>query len=292
MGYCLLAFHSRPNVFDPDFVSEARLCAERCARALEWKWLMQQTEQRSRFESAGMAFACLGHELRNLLIGMDADAFRLGRLASVTLSGSEQELLKLAVRMRNTTHRAIKIAQNFGGVQLPTSDEVFDVLECLGEAIQAARVQAPSDRVEIRDAPTNNGATILVRGDRASVLIAFFNLLLNAIQQISLFVRPRGVVWLDWQIYSGATRVIQIEFHDSGPGIHRGDFEKIFEVGYSTKPEGTGMGLHICRQVLKGLKDGNARGEVRVLRSILNVGTTFSVRLPILDRVANAGSLR
>ena len=62
----LLAFHSRRNVFDPDFVSEARLCAERCARALEWKWLMQQTEQRSRFESAGMAFACLGHELRNL----------------------------------------------------------------------------------------------------------------------------------------------------------------------------------------------------------------------------------
>ena len=170
----------------------------------------------------------------------------------MALSGSEQELLKLAVRMRNTTLRAIKIAQNFGGIQLPASDEVFDVFECLGEAIRAARVQAPSDRVEIREVPgTHNGTSILVKGDRASVLIAFFNLLLNAIQQISQFVRPRGVVWFDWQINSGATRIIQIGFHDSGPGIHRGDFEKVFEVGYSTKPEGTGMGLHTAGKFSK-----------------------------------------
>ncbi len=282
LGFCLLAFHPDPHVFDREFIIEAKLCGERCARALEWKWLMQHSDQRARFESAGMAFACLGHELRNILIGLDAEALRFKMIIN-NIDRGEGQLLGAAERMKAATLRAIRIAQNFGGVQAGAGDEDFDVLDCLNEAVQAARVQAPSGRVEVRGISGCRDQVIWTRGDRAGILIAFFNLLLNAVQQIILYVRPCGIVWLNCKVDSSINPCVEIEFNDTGPGIHRGDFEKIFEVGYSTKPEGTGMGLHICREIIRGFGGARTRGEVKVARSILNVMTTFAVRIPIID---------
>jgi len=70
---------------------------------------------------------------------------------------------------------------------------------------------------------------------------------------------------------------IQILVSDTGPGIHKCDWERIFEPGVSSKPEGTGMGLYICKDTVE-----NLGGTIRVAQSILFVGTTFEVLLPKL----------
>ena len=111
-----------------------------------------------------------------------------------------------------------------------------------------------------------------------------FNLVLNAVQQINLFnirdsARGEVVVELAHDIrrdgYWAAVRV-----HDTGPGIHGADFERIFELGYTTKKGGFGMGLDICRRIIGRVEIEGRRGNVDVTNSLLFAGTTFSVWLP------------
>jgi signal transduction histidine kinase len=72
---------------------------------------------------------------------------------------------------------------------------------------------------------------------------------------------------------------VTIRVHDTGPGIHRTDFDRVFELGYTTKKGGFGMGLDICRRIIGRVEIEGRRGEVMVTNSVLFAGTTFSVCL-------------
>jgi signal transduction histidine kinase len=61
---------------------------------------------------------------------------------------------------------------------------------------------------------------------------------------------------------------------DSGVGIPREDVERIFKMYYTTKPEGTGIGLALVRRVVD-LHHGSIE-----IRSTVGQGTSVIVRLP------------
>ncbi|MEK9150283.1 MAG: ATP-binding protein, partial [Candidatus Desantisbacteria bacterium] len=68
---------------------------------------------------------------------------------------------------------------------------------------------------------------------------------------------------------------IKIRIKDNGPGIHKEYFERIFDILFSTKPDGTGMGLHLCRDMIQPLG-----GRIDVEESVIFGGTTFLIELP------------
>jgi two-component system NtrC family sensor kinase len=70
---------------------------------------------------------------------------------------------------------------------------------------------------------------------------------------------------------------IEVVVWDNGPGIPEHITSEIFEPFFTTKPvgEGTGLGLHICRQVVERV------GGSITLESKPNTGTRFLIRLPI-----------
>jgi signal transduction histidine kinase len=68
-----------------------------------------------------------------------------------------------------------------------------------------------------------------------------------------------------------------IEVSDNGPGIPADVLEKIFVPFYSTKPDGSGIGLSLSRQIIR-----NHGGQISV-KSKTGKGTTFSVTFPIAD---------
>jgi C4-dicarboxylate-specific signal transduction histidine kinase len=71
--------------------------------------------------------------------------------------------------------------------------------------------------------------------------------------------------------------IIKVLVWDNGPGIPANIVHDIFKPFFTTKPvgEGTGLGLHICRQTAE-----RVGGSISV-RSIPGEGTEFLVRLPI-----------
>jgi two-component system NtrC family sensor kinase len=112
-----------------------------------------------------------------------------------------------------------------------------------------------------------------VRADRNQLQQVLINVLVNAFEAAgaggNVQVRARRA-----EHATGAG--VEIEVRDTGPGIHPSLLARIFEPFFSTKPpgEGTGLGLPICRDILKSLG-----GEITV-ESAPGAGAAFRVWLP------------
>lgn len=68
---------------------------------------------------------------------------------------------------------------------------------------------------------------------------------------------------------------IKINVTDTGKGIAKKDFKKIFEPGYTTKKRGWGLGLSLTRRIIEDFHDG----KIRVLNSEKDKGTTIQIHL-------------
>jgi nitrogen fixation/metabolism regulation signal transduction histidine kinase len=110
--------------------------------------------------------------------------------------------------------------------------------------------------VELNVAPPANGLTVLA--DDSLLDQAVINLLRNAADAAAASPTPR--VWLDARLSDRGRPVIEIG--DNGPGVDEGLGEKIFLPFFTTKPEGSGIGLALARQVMlvhKGAITASAR---------------------------------
>lgn len=88
-----------------------------------------------------------------------------------------------------------------------------------------------------------------VNGDRVQLQQVFINLLMNAMQAMHA-CRP-GQAVLTVQTQRNADGALQVSISDSGPGIPASAVPRLFEAFYSTKEDGMGMGLPICRSIIE-----------------------------------------
>lgn len=97
------------------------------------------------------------------------------------------------------------------------------------------------------------------------------NLIHNSIQAMKNKGKIEIIVTRD-----PSNKSISVIFHDSGPGINPDIKDKIFEPFYTTKNagEGSGLGLHICKQIIN-----KHNGEIKILP--VNEGACFEVVIPI-----------
>jgi two-component system NtrC family sensor kinase len=110
-----------------------------------------------------------------------------------------------------------------------------------------------------------------VRGQLEDV---WLNLLLNARDAVANCPNPLiGIT----TAHNGDQYRFEVTVWDNGKGIPEALQKKIFEPFFTTKPsgEGTGLGLHICRQVVEAF-----HGSLSV-QSAYNEGTRFLIYLPV-----------
>jgi signal transduction histidine kinase len=104
-----------------------------------------------------------------------------------------------------------------------------------------------------------------------------FNLLLNAIEAMDLLVdRPKR---LFVSSKHASPETVLVEIRDSGVGLQ--DPDKVFEAFFTTKENGMGMGLAICRSII------DAHNGRLWATSGEGSGTTFSFCLPAHSSVAS-----
>ncbi len=128
-------------------------------------------------------------------------------------------------------------------------------------APQAARQKVQID-VQIPD------AEVAVRARRDHLKQAVLNVAINALEAM-----PDGG-WLRLDVSAdGGPAVLGVR--DSGPGIPLDRIGRIFEMHYSTKESGTGIGLYVARSVVEAL-GGTLRAE-----SVPEHGSRFELRLPL-----------
>lgn len=94
------------------------------------------------------------------------------------------------------------------------------------------------------------------------------NLVKNAIDAM----RGKGDLNID---LSQDSRRVYIRITDTGKGIPKSKFTKIFEPGYTSKTRGWGLGLSLAKRIIEEYHSG----KIRVLRSEIGKGTTFQITL-------------
>jgi signal transduction histidine kinase len=88
----------------------------------------------------------------------------------------------------------------------------------------------------------------LIRVDRVQLQQVILNLILNAVQAMSgVTERTRELLISTRQEASGA---VLVTVQDSGPGFSPESFDRVFDPFYTTKADGMGMGLSICRSIV------------------------------------------
>lgn len=115
-----------------------------------------------------------------------------------------------------------------------------------------------------------------ITADPEQLYQVIFNLLQNAMQAIDGEERQITVSAeriRDWFGPSGRN-VVLLKVKDTGQGIAKKELENIFDPFYSTKENGSGLGLSICHSILE---EHHASIDVQ---SVLGKGTTFNIKLP------------
>jgi signal transduction histidine kinase len=107
-----------------------------------------------------------------------------------------------------------------------------------------------------------------ILGDPETLSRALENVVSNAIE-----AQPStsGIVRVECQ---GNAKTVGIAVHDAGPGIEENRRSEIFDLYFTTKPHGTGVGLALVRQAVD-LHNGDVRIDSRV-----GQGTTVTLSLP------------
>jgi C4-dicarboxylate-specific signal transduction histidine kinase len=127
----------------------------------------------------------------------------------------------------------------------PPRKEQFDINVAINEVVDLTRTVVIANGVSARTRFA--GALLPILGDRVQLQQVLLNLILNAVEAMSsLEAETRELLISTEQGHTG----VQVAVRDSGPGIDPTHFERVFETFYTTKSNGTGMGLSICRSII------------------------------------------
>jgi signal transduction histidine kinase len=103
------------------------------------------------------------------------------------------------------------------------------------------------------------------------------NLVLNSIQHTATYRGQNGLVLISCRkVFQGEEEFCYVRVTDNGPGIHFSQYEKIFEMGFSTRPNGLGIGLSLCRAVMESIG-----GNILIEKTVIFEGTTMLIKIPI-----------
>ena len=224
----------------------------------------------------GLLASSIAHELGNPLTIMNST---LQYIRNTVLNAGDRQL-KLAAQKTGMIeavetmmdsikqmHELLHILSGFNSSQLPRF-EPADLRPVLSQMLTFIHSEAETHGIKIHHDFGDNIPDCEV--DLREVKQLFLNLLKNAMEAMpasgKLCVRMYRVVGKD---------AVRIDISDTGIGIGKAELRSIFKPFYSTKPDGTGLGLSFCQRVVE--KHG---GKISV-DSELHKGSTFSVILPI-----------
>lgn len=246
----------------------------------EIKALQEQVRQKERLATIGEVAAKMAHEIRNPLAGISYVAQILKR--EVQFGPSHQELIQAMFAEINRLNGIIDDLLLYG------RPARFALAPQSLQRICEEIIGLSQEQLELRELTLERDfdpaiPPLALDGNRMRQVI--LNLLKNALEATA----PGGVVTLRTRLKGcpaggaggaapspgGGAGCVEIQVSDTGAGIPEEDREKIFELFYTTKLTGSGLGLPICRRIVE------EHGGTLTVASQPGVGSTFTIRLPL-----------
>ena len=228
----------------------------------------QQLVTNEKLSALGELIAGIAHEINNptavILGNMELLKYELGDGAKVV--EEEIELVIQQVGRITTIIRSLLQYSRPGEFNAPIESQAITPI--VEEVLLLVRHSIEQQKVELVKELT---ASTLVEVNRPQLLQVLINLMVNAAHAI----KANGRIWLrtyDW-IEDGQSIGVKVEVEDEGMGISKEDLGRIFDPFYTTRKDGTGLGLSLSYGIIKRL------GGTIEVKSTLDVGTVFTIGL-------------
>lgn len=220
---------------------------------------------------SGMLANGIVHDFRNPMSSLRLDAQMLEKEAGRGTETRSERMAELANRMRHTLDRMEKVFQEFLVLARPGEEPAarLELEACAKECLEMLipRFEAAGVATEFRG--TESGTPVRVSG--AAVKRALLNVMLNALQHAGSCGR------VSVEISREGSRA-RLEVRDTGPGIPKGDRERVFEMFYTTRPQGTGLGLFLARTAVE------KNGGTLVVADPDGSGTRLRMEFPMAEK--------
>jgi signal transduction histidine kinase len=201
------------------------------------------------------------------------------------------EALEAAGRIMKDGRRATEIIDRMRSLykKSPTQRELVDLNEIVRDMLLLLRAEAYSYSISMRaelapDLPA-------ITADRVQLQQVLMNLMLNAIESMK---DMGGDLTIKTELGQGSQLLISVS--DTGVGLPKENTDQIFEAFFTTKPQGSGMGLSISRSIVEShggrlwADDNSPRGATFCFTLLIN-GETRDLVVPE-DRGGTADGLR
>jgi signal transduction histidine kinase len=208
-------------------------------------------------ELAGM----VGHDLRNPLSGIKNSVYFMKKKGNDISQTQAQEMFEIINKCVDYSNKIVNDLLDYSReVRLELREESLKKL--LTESLCMLDI---SEKIEISNR-LNDAPTVKIDADK--IKRVFINLIKNAIDAMP----NGGKITIDSNQVNSS---LEVSFSDTGKGIADDVLPKLFSPLFTTKAQGMGFGLAICKRIIE------AHGGTIKVKTTKNKGTTFTVTLPI-----------
>jgi C4-dicarboxylate-specific signal transduction histidine kinase len=231
-----------------DFAAQATIALESTRRERQYREMQSELAHANRVATMGQLTASIAHEIKQpIATGRNNAAAALRFLDKSPPDVAElREALTCIV---NDADRAGDVVDRIGSLvkKTPPRMEVVDLNAAILEVTALTRSEALKTGVTVGTQLAAESPRI--RCDRVQLQQVMLNLIVNAIQSMS------GVEDGSRELHISTARIesegVRVAVRDAGHGLRPESLPRLFEPFYTTKPDGMGMGLSICRSIIE-----------------------------------------
>lgn len=223
----------------------------------------EELRRSERLAALGKMAAGVAHELRNPLSSIKGLALVLK--SRFTEDNRDRETATILVQEVERLNRSISELLDYARPQKLRKVQV-DLKMLLQKSVSLISMDAEAARIVTTT--TFQSSLPLVFADDDKLQQVFLNLFLNGIQAME----GGGLLTID---VSSTKQIIKIVVSDTGCGISKENLEKVFDPYFTTKPEGTGLGMAMSSKIVE------EHGGVMRIESKENLGTSVIVEIPL-----------
>jgi len=239
---------------------------EKAKKELE-QYHYQQMARADRLASVGEMATGIAHEIKNPLAGIKG-------AISVIFDDFEPDDPRREVvsQILDQISRLDKTATDLLYFGKPSKPEFtfVDINNLVKETLFFISQHPESRNIHRVKELTRNLPAVWV--DSKQIQQVLFNIILNAMQAM----KEGGTLTIETELEErGGDQFVKVRIIDTGKGIPSDQVERIFAPFFTTKTQGTGLGLPICRQIME-----QHGGRIQV-KSKVGDGTTFTLELPV-----------